>query len=78
MFEDLLEQCKEVVKELDTNEGKVDYDKLRTEILIMLNDPKVTDEKIFRSLGRRYDEMTIRNVLDAMRKKKKNLGPLDY
>ena len=71
MFDKLFERCSKVLEE------KVDYDKLRAQILIMLNDPRTNDEKIYRVLGREYDRQTISHVLDIMRKEPKKVGPLE-
>ncbi len=76
MFNELFERCIKVSKRI--NEDKYDYDELRILILIMLNDPRTDDEKIFRVLGRSgYDRQTISHVLDAMRKTSKKTGPLE-
>ena len=75
MFNELFEMCSKVIDNI--KEGKVDYDELRTKILIMLNDPQVSDEKIFRVLGKRYPVQTIKLVLDAMRETPKKVGPLE-
>jgi len=77
MFDQLFEKLKDI-KFTNTKAGKVDYDALRAEILIMLNDPLTSDhEKIFRVLGRKYPVQTIKLVLDKMQDLPKDLGPLD-
>ena len=76
MYDELFEKLKDI-KFTNTKEGKVDYDSLRTEIIIMLNDPRTTDKKIFRVLGKRYPVQTIKLVLDRMRGAPKNLGSLN-
>ena len=56
---------------------KVDYDALRAEILILMNDPRTDDDKIYRVLSKKYPVGTIEIVLNGMRNVSKNVGPLD-
>jgi len=77
MFDELFEKIKNV-RFTNTKEGKVDYDALRTEIMIMLNDPFTSEGKIFRVLGKKYPVQTIKLVLDRMKGSPKNLGPLEW